>query len=155
MSGALALWAAIPVAAAALIGQAFTTPNLAPWYETLAKPAFTPPNWIFGPVWTCLYVMMAVAFWRILRAPDGDPGRGEAIGLFLLQLVVNAVWSIAFFGLRSPGVGFGVILVLLALIVATMRSFLAVDRAAGWLLAPYLAWVAFAAALNAAIWSLN
>lgn len=156
----LPLLALAPVLAAALIGQAFTALNL-DWHASLAKPAFHPPRWLFGPVWTLLYGMMACAFWRVLRAERRTPaaaegsGRGEAIGLFLLQMVLNAVWPVAFFGLRSPAAGLAVILLLLLMVAATMRAFRAIDRPAAWLLAPYLAWLLFAAALDFAVWRLN
>jgi translocator protein len=94
----LALLAVVAVTAASGIGQLATYPNLAPWYSSLAKPAFNPPNWIFAPVWTTLYVLMAVAAWRILRVPSGQPGRGTALLLFFVQLVLNAAWSWMFFG---------------------------------------------------------
>lgn len=150
-----ALLAVAPVIAAALIGQSFTTPNLAPWYDSLVKPAFNPPNGIFAPVWTVLYVMMAYAFWRVLRAPAFAARRSRAAALFLAQLGLNALWSIAFFGLQSPRLGLIVIVVLIAMIAATIRSFLAIDPPAALLMAPYLCWVTFATLLNASIWMLN
>jgi len=142
------------VAAAGVIGNAATMPNIATWHAGLVKPSFNPPNWIFGPVWTALYVMMAVAFYRILRLP-ASPARRSAIIAFCGQMALNALWSVVFFALRSPSVGFLVLISLWALIVLTMLRFLALDRIAGWLMAPYLAWASFAALLNAAIWNLN
>ena len=146
--------ALICVAAAAIVGSAATTPNIAGWYAGLAKPFFNPPNWIFAPVWTALYVMMALALYRILRLPP-SPARRSALIAFAGQLALNALWSVVFFALQSPPMGFLVIVSLWTLIVLTMLRFLALDRIAGWLLAPYLAWVSFAALLNAAIWRLN
>lgn len=149
-----ALVAAATVAAAALIGSAATTPNLAGWYASLAKPSFNPPNWIFAPVWTALYLMIALALFRILLLPP-SLARRSALIAFFGQMALNALWSVVFFALRSPAAGFLVIVSLWTLILLTMLRFLALDRAAGWLFAPYLAWVSFAALLNAAIWRLN
>lgn len=151
----LAFLAVAPVVAASLLGQAVTTPNLAPWYASLAKPAFNPPNWIFAPVWTALYAMMAYAFWRVLRSPVGRPQRPRAILLFLAQIALNAAWSVAFFGMQNPVLGLIVILALAGAIVATISAFMILDAVAGWLLLPYLVWVAFATLLNASIWLLN
>ncbi|MBN9061715.1 MAG: tryptophan-rich sensory protein [Rhizobiales bacterium] len=150
-----ALLAVAPVMAAALIGQAFTTPNLAPWYASLVKPAFNPPNGVFAPVWTVLYAMMAYAFWRVLRAPASGARRSRAATFFLTQLGLNALWSIAFFGLQNPALGLVVIVALIAMIVATIQDFLAIDPPAALLMAPYLCWVTFATLLNASIWLLN
>lgn len=149
-----ALAAVVPVVAAAVIGNLATMPNITPWYDTLAKPPFNPPNWVFGPVWTALYVLMAWAFYCVLRSPEGS-ARRRAIALFLVQMALNAIWSVAFFGLQWPAAGLAVILLLVAAIVATVHAFLAVDRIAGGALVPYLGWVAFATLLNASIWWLN
>ncbi|MGL4325813.1 MAG: TspO/MBR family protein [Beijerinckiaceae bacterium] len=146
--------AVLPVVAASALGQIATMPNLAPWYASLVKPSFNPPNWIFGPVWTILYVLMAYAFYRILRAPEGA-ARRTAITVFLVQLALNAAWSWAFFGFRSPLGGVMVILPLLASIIVTIRSFAPVDRPAALLLYPYAAWVSFATLLTISIWWLN
>ncbi len=151
---ALAL-AAAPVVAAAVIGNLATIPNIAPWYAGLVKPSFNPPNWVFGPAWTTLYMLMTVAFWRVLRTAPGAPGRTGAIGWFLAQMVLNAAWSVAFFGAHSPLGGLLVIGPLLIAIAATIRSFAGLDRPAALLLAPYIAWVSFATVLNVAVWRLN
>ncbi|MBV1703207.1 MAG: tryptophan-rich sensory protein [Hyphomicrobiales bacterium] len=143
--------AAIPVVLAAAAGNFATIPNLAPWYAGLVKPGFNPPNWLFGPVWTVLYLAMMVAAWRVLRI---GPTRA-AIAAFAFQLVLNAAWSFAFFGGHSPGFGLVVILALDAAVLATIAAFARLDRAAALLLVPYAAWIAFATALNAAIWILN
>lgn len=137
------------------VGGSVTRPQILGWYATIEKPWFNPPNWVFAPVWTILFAMMAIAFWRILQVPTGTPGRRGAIVAYLVQLVLNAAWSIAFFGLNSPGAGLVVIGVFLVAIAVTVRRFAALDRTAAWLLAPYLAWVSFATILNAAIWRLN
>lgn len=156
MRPALALLlAAGPVVAAAALGNIATIPNIPTWYAGLAKPSFNPPNWIFGPVWTTLYVMMAYAFFRVLRAPAPAGARRAAIIVFLVQIALNAGWSWAFFAAHSPLGGLFVIAPLLVAIVATIRIFRRIDAPAAWLLAPYLAWVSFASILNAAVWRLN
>jgi benzodiazapine receptor len=147
----LALWIAV-VAAVALAGSSVTLPKIPNWYASLAKPSFTPPNAVFGPVWTILYLMMAVAVWRI---GGGDPARKRAVVLFAVQLALNAIWSPVFFGLEMPGLGLAVIVALLVSLAATVVVFWRIDRAAGLLLAPYLLWVCYATALNAAIVVLN
>lgn len=149
------LLAVLPVVAASVLGSLVTTPRIPTWYADLAKPGFTPPNGVFAPVWTTLFAMMAYAAWRILSRPRGEPGRGPALIAFYAQLVLNVLWSFAFFGARSPALGLLVIAGLLVGIVATIRLFWPLDRLAAWLLVPYLAWVAYATALNVAIWRLN
>ncbi len=152
------IWAAIaavvPVAVAATIGNLATIPNISPWYEGLVKPPFNPPNSVFGPVWTVLYVLMAWAFFRVLRGPKGSERR-HAVALFLVQITLNAVWSAAFFGFHSPAAGLVVILMLVTALAATIHAFLAIDRIAGGVLVPYFGWVAFATLLNVSIWWLN
>ncbi|AMN44094.1 TspO/MBR family protein [Rhodoplanes sp. Z2-YC6860] len=135
------------------LGQLATFPNLG-WYSTLVKPAFNPPNWIFGPVWTTLYALMAFASWRIMRLP-GSSQRSLALLLFFGQLVLNAVWSWMFFGLHSPLLGLIDIIPQLSLIVLTIVAFSRLDVIAGWLLVPLAAWVSFATILNVAVWRLN
>ena len=138
---------------AAGLGSLFTMVSLGSWYAGLAKPSWNPPNWIFGPVWTALYAMMAVAGWMVwLR---GRATRQPALRWFSVQLVLNVGWSAVFFGLQLPGLAFVEILVLWVAIAATLVTSWKVSRAAGILLAPYLLWVSFAAVLNFAIWRLN
>jgi translocator protein len=149
------LIAVLPVAVVSVSGSLVTAPNIPTWYAGLVKPGFTPPNWLFAPVWTLLYVMMAYAIWRILSLPQDVPGRAAAITSFFVQLALNALWSWAFFGANSPMAGLIVILALSVAIVATIRAFWPLDRAAAFLLVPYLCWVAYATALNGAIWRLN
>lgn len=149
------LIAVLPVTAVSILGSMATVPNIPSWYAGLVKPGFTPPNWLFAPVWTLLYAMMAFALWRILSLPKSLPGRSGAIAVFFVQLGLNCLWSWAFFGARSPLAGLVVILALIVAIVATIRAFRPLDRVAAWLLAPYLAWVAYATALNGAVWHLN
>ena len=150
-----ALIAFAVVTAAGLIGNLATIPNIPGWYAGLVKPSFNPPNWIFGPVWTLLYVMMAVAFWRVLQNAPTGVGRQRAIRVFCVQMALNAFWSVAFFGLHNPPLALVVVVILELTILATIRLFLRQDRLAGWLLVPYAAWVAFATALNVAIVALN
>jgi len=140
--------------AAAGIGSALTLPAISSWYETLAKPSFNPPNAVFGPVWTVLYALMAVAMWRVWMRSSGAERR-RCAGIFAVQLALNVAWSAVFFAGRSPGGGVVVILALLVAIVATIVAFARVDRLAAWLLSPYLAWVLFASLLNVSIWRLN
>jgi benzodiazapine receptor len=134
------------------LGSLLTLPAIPGWYASLEKPAWTPPNAVFSPVWTTLFVMMAVAAWLVWRA--GSP-RALPLTLFGMQLVLNAGWSGLFFALRSPGLAFAEILLLWAAILATLVAFWRVRPAAGLLLVPYLLWVSYAVALNFAIWRMN
>lgn len=134
-----------------LAGQV-TTPNIPTWYAGLAKPSFNPPNWIFAPVWTALYILMAVAAWRVWRI-SGWQSKGLA--LWLIQLTLNVAWSFLFFGAHNPGVALADLAVLWLAIIATIAVFWRADRLAGILLVPYLAWVSFAGVLNYWIWQLN
>ena len=136
---------------AAAVGAGFPVDG---WYEGLIKPAWNPPNWLFGPVWGVLYLLMAVAAWLVWRK-SGLSGAAVPLGLFGLQLVLNAAWSWLFFGLHRPGVALVEIVLLWAAILATMISFWRVQPPAGWLLLPYQLWVTFATALNFALWRLN
>lgn len=147
--------AVISVVLASLLGQVATYPNLVPWYAGLTKPAFNPPNWIFAPVWTTLYALMAFSVWRILRLPPATPGRHQALMLFFVQLALNAAWSWMFFAARSPILGLVNIVPQLLMVLATIRAFYRIDRIAAFCLLPLAAWVAFATALNASIWWLN
>jgi len=140
--------------AAAGIGSAATLPAIPTWYAGLAKPSFTPPNAVFGPVWTVLYLVMALVLWRILETPAG-PARRRALTAFLVQLALNAAWSVAFFGLRSPAAGLAVILPLWSAIAWTIAAARPVVGRWSLALAPYLAWVTYAVALNAAVLVLN
>jgi benzodiazapine receptor len=150
----LAVLAFLAVAVTLAAGQIATYPNLAPWYAGLEKPSFNPPNWIFGPVWTTLYVSMAFALWRILRAPASGPRR-TALILFFLQLALNAAWSWLFFAAHSPILGLLDIVPQLVVIVLTISAFYRLDRLAAWCLVPLAAWVSFATLLNLSIWRLN
>ena len=143
------------VAAASVLGQIATYPNLATWYAGLAKPPFNPPNAIFAPVWTTLYVLMAFALWRVLRLPAETPGRGAAIALFVAQLALNAAWSWMFFAAHSPLLGLVNIVPQLGAILATIAAFWRLDRPAALGLVPLACWVTFAGVLNFALWRLN
>lgn len=151
----LILAAALPVIATLVSGQLATFPNLTPWYAGLAKPTFNPPDAVFGPVWTALYMLMAYAVWRVLRLPAGTAGRTRALVAFYVQLALNAAWSFAFFAAHSPLLGLVVIVPLLVMILVTITAFFPIDRIAAESLIPYAAWVAFATVLNASIWWLN
>jgi tryptophan-rich sensory protein len=121
------------------------------WYASLQKPGFNPPNWVFPPAWTVLYVLMAIAAWRVWKRD----GSSSAIVLWVVQLLFNAAWMWLFFGLHRPDLALADIVMLLILIVALTFVFWRRDRLAGVLLVPYVAWVAFAAVLNYALWQLN
>ena len=149
-----AIAALTPVVMAFVLGNVATIPNLG-WYETLAKPSFNPPNRLFGPAWTVLYLVMAWAFYRVLRQPDYVPDRRGAIRAFLVQIVLNAAWSFAFFQAHSPAFGLVVILALFIAVAMTGWWFYAVDRPAGLCFLPYGLWVAFASMLNLSIYILN
>ena len=151
----LAALALIPVAAASLLGQLATYPNLASWYARLVKPSFDPPNWVFAPVWTTLYLLMVFAAWRILRLPEHSTPRRLALSLFIVQLALNAAWSWMFFGAHSPLLGVINIVPQFFVILGTIVAFRGLDRTAAWCLVPLVAWVAFAGVLNIAIWRLN
>jgi tryptophan-rich sensory protein len=137
-----------------LLGQLATLPNLVPWYAELHKPGFNPPNAVFGPVWTVLYCLMALAFWRILILPV-QPGRRLAIGLFLGQLLLTVLWSFAFFAAQSPLLGLAVVIPQWLLVVATLLVFWRFDRLAGICFVPLALWVGFAGVLNFLIWRMN
>jgi benzodiazapine receptor len=136
------------------IGAIATSSSVSDWYPTLRKPSWNPPPWIFGPVWTTLYLMMAAAAWLIWRRL-GFAGGAVPLGLFALQLALNGLWSPLFFGLRSPWAGLVGIVPLWAAIGATLVSFWRISPPAGALLVPYWLWVSFAAFLNFTIWKLN
>jgi tryptophan-rich sensory protein len=124
------------------------------WYGTLKKPAWNPPAWIFGPVWTALYTMMAMAAWLVWKR-EGFAGQRVALAFFLIQLLLNALWSPIFFGLHHALLAFADIVLLWLAVLATVVAFWKARPLAGALLVPYLAWVTFASMLNFAIWSLN
>jgi benzodiazapine receptor len=134
------------------LGGLATASSVGTWYQALQKPAFNPPNWVFAPVWTTLYVMIAVSGWRVWRLRRLA---GAAIAAYAAQLALNLAWSLLFFGGRLIGVAFAEILLLFAAILLNIAIFWRADRAAALLLVPYAAWVAFASVLNLALWRLN
>jgi tryptophan-rich sensory protein len=136
------------------LGASVVATSVDTWYADLAKPSFTPPDQVFGLVWTVLYLMMAVAAWRVWRGADRDTRRGP-LTLFALQLALTLGWTVVFFGLQKIGAALATIVVLDVGVVVTTLAFRTVDRWAALLMMPYLAWVAFATVLNIAIWRLN
>lgn len=136
------------------LGAIATTPEIDGWYKTIVKPSWNPPGYVFGPVWTTLYVMMGVAAWLVWK-PAGFKGAMLPLILFGVQLVLNVGWSWVFFHFHQPGWAFAEILVLWLAIAATTLVFFKNSKIAGWLMIPYLAWVSFASVLNFAIWQLN
>ena len=141
--------------AAGAIGSIFTREAIPTWYATLEKPAFNPPNWLFAPVWTLLYIMMGVAAFLVWRKGLENKQVRVALIVFLVQLVLNALWSVVFFGLESPVYGLVVIAALWVAILFTVLKFYRISLAASVLMWPYLLWVTFAAVLNSSIWLLN
>ena len=155
----LAVFIAINAAVSALGGWA-TSASVGTWYQGLEKPTFNPPDWIFAPVWSALYLMIAIAGWRVWRrGAEGASGARREVRLALMayavQLALNLTWSFVFFGARLIGPALAVIVALLAAILANAFLFWRIDRVAGALLVPYAAWVSFATVLNAALWRLN
>jgi tryptophan-rich sensory protein len=140
----LIVWLVVTLAAAGL-GNWATMLSVGDWYHQLARPDWTPPDWIFGPVWAALYAMMAVAAWLVWRQARSS---NSALVLYVLQLALNVIWSVLFFGLRSPALAAVEIVVLWLVILATLSAFWRRSPAAGLLMVPYAAWVAFAALLN-------
>jgi len=140
--------------AAVAVGSVGTAAGLKEWYRGIAKPSWTPPNAVFGPVWTALYLMMAVAAWRVW-AREGFTKARLPLAVFFVHLAVNAAWTVFFFGMRSPGLALADILVLWVLIVLLIALFWRHSRLASLLLVPYFLWVSFATALNAAIFWMN
>lgn len=147
--GGLLLWIALSYSAA-IIGSQFPAQ---PFYSELNRPAWAPPSWLFGPVWTVLYLLMGIATWLVWLRPHRL--RSAALAAFLVQLVLNAAWSWIFFGLRETGIAFAEISVLWIAILITLMLFWKVRKSAGMLLVPYLVWVGYAAALNYSLWAMN
>lgn len=139
----------------ALAGSSATGSNIATWYVLLKKPPFNPPNWVFGPVWTLLYFLMAISLYRVWRKGLKKPEIKSAFVLFLVNLVLNAAWSIVFFGFKNIMLALIIIFVLWFVILALIKKFKAIDKVASNLLVPYILWVSFASILNFSIWLLN
>jgi len=150
---ALVLFVALCLGIGAL-GASVTATSVDTWYAGLVKPSFNPPDQVFGPVWTVLYILMGVAAWRVWRSADRDTTRGP-LTLFALQLAINLGWSVVFFGLHKIATAVATIVVLDVAVLVTMLAFRSVDRRAALLMVPYVVWVAFATVLNVAIWRLN
>ncbi len=140
---------------AGIIGSFFTTPAIPAWYASLTKPSFNPPNWLFGPVWTTLFLLMGIAFYLIWQKLAVNKTAKLAMIIFIIHLGFNTLWSILFFGLRNPFYGLIDIAILWLMIVYLIYAFMAIDKRAAYLLVPYLLWVSFATVLNFAIWQLN
>ncbi len=136
------------------IGGAITATSVGDWYQVLQKPAFNPPDWVFAPVWTTLYVLMAIAAWRVWRLP-ASPARQRALIVFALQLALNLLWSVLFFGLQRIDLALIEIAILLVCVIANTILFWRTDAAAGVLFVPYVLWVGYASVLNGALWLLN
>lgn len=143
------------VFAAAYIGTAATIPNIPTWYAALNKPSFNPPNWLFGPVWTVLYGVMVWSFWRVLNTARGQPSLRLATFAFGVQLVLNALWSVVFFGMHRPGLALLVVAALEVSVIVMILRFARIDRWAAGSQLPYAFWVAFASILNLSIFLLN
>ena len=143
---------ALVVTAVAVVGGLAT--DIGPWYTALEKPAFNPPNWLFGPVWTLLYALMTIAAWRVVECRGPRAVRLQ-LALFFGQLALNLAWTFLFFGAHRPDLALVDIVALDVAVLATGWAFSRVDRVAAWLLVPYAAWIAFATILNAAIVHLN
>jgi translocator protein len=137
------------------IGSAFTMSAIPAWYTTLVKPSFSPPNWVFAPAWTLLYVLMGLAAAKVWQKGLQNPQVRTALVVFLAQLILNMLWSVLFFGLRSPLYGLVDILFLWAMILVTIAQFSKVSTLAAALLIPYILWVTFASGLNLGIFLLN
>ena len=140
--------------AVGIVSSRWTAPEIPTWYRGLRKPSFNPPNWIFAPVWTTLYILMGVAAWRVFIAPASS-ARSLGLAVFVLQLTLNFFWSYIFFHRHALGAALAEVLVLWVFIAVSLGAFARVEALAAWLLVPYLAWVSFASVLNAALWRLN
>jgi len=138
-----------------IIGSAATFSSVQSWYPTINKVAWNPPAWVFGPVWTALYIMIALSGWRVWVSIGKNQLKHSAMHWYFFQLFINLMWSVLFFGLKNPMAGLLDILILLASIAITIRKFLRIDRLAATLLIPYLIWVCYASTLNAGIVYLN
>ncbi len=137
------------------VGTLFTNPAIPGWYATLVKPSFSPPNWVFAPAWTLLYILMGVAAALVWQKGLQNPLVRTALAVFLIQLILNTLWSFLFFGLRSPFYGLIDILFLWVMILITIAQFLKVSTPAALLMIPYILWVTFATSLNFGIFLLN
>lgn len=138
-----------------LVGGIATSSSVQTWYLTLVKPVFTPPNWLFGPIWTTLYILMGIALFLVLREGVRKENVKTAVYYFVVQLLLNFAWSFIFFYFKSLAGGLIIILELWLMILLTMRKFYRISKAAAWLMAPYIAWVTIATLLNFSLMLLN
>ena len=149
------IFSVIGVEIVGFIGTFFTTPSINGWYVTLLKPSFNPPNWIFGPVWTFLFLLIGLSLAKVLLSPKDNLNRSKALMAYVIQLTLNVGWSFVFFYLHKPGLAVGEIIILIIAIATNIYYASKVKRSAAILLVPYLLWVSFATILNIAIWQLN
>lgn len=140
---------------AGFVGSFFTVTNVGSWYQTVNKPSFNPPNWIFGPVWITLYFLMGIAAYLVWKNWSANKDAKTATIFFFVHLVFNALWSFLFFGLQNPKLAFFEIIVLWLMILALIKIYYGINKVAAYLLVPYLLWVSFASILNFYIWRLN
>jgi len=140
---------------AGAIGSVFTANSIQDWYAFLEKPVFSPPNWLFAPAWITLYILMGIAAFLVWKKKDDLSFRNCALKLYGINLILNVLWSIIFFGLKNPGLAFAEIIVLWILILVITIKFFRISRIAGFLFVPYLFWVSFASVLNYFVWQLN
>lgn len=137
-----------------LLGGLFTAPEIEGWYTTIQKPSFQPPNWLFGPMWTLLYILMGISLYLVWKQPSSDR-RNKALTIFIIQFILNFFWSVIFFNQHQIGWALIEIGVMWVCILLTIVQFNKIKPAAAWLLVPYILWVSFATVLNGAIWKLN
>ena len=148
----------IAIAIPLLVGGAsgfFTVTGIESWYQTIQKPSWNPPNWVFGPVWTTLYIMMGIALFLVWKEDTSEELKKIAIALFAVQLILNFFWSFIFFNLQQPGWALVEIIAMWFFILLTIFACAQVNKTAAWLLVPYISWVSFATILNYSIWQLN
>jgi len=140
---------------AGFVGSIFTTPAIDSWYATINKPSFNPPNWIFAPVWTTLFILMGISLYLIMQQSSAGKNIKKSLYLFFGQLLLNIIWSVIFFGFKNPALALIEIIILLAVIILTTKEFKKINPLASWLFWPYICWVGFALILNFSIWFLN
>ena len=150
----LAVSIAVPQAVGGL-GALVTNPAVSGWYQELDKPGFTPPSWVFGPVWTLLYLLMGISLYLVWKQGTDKEGVPTAMVLFGVHLALNFLWSAIFFGMKSPGAAFAEIILLWSMILLIIWKFSKIHKWSAYLLIPYILWVTYAAALNYSIWNLN
>lgn len=156
MNNALKLFIAIAIPlAVGFTSGFFTITGVGSWYQTIDKPSWNPPNWIFGPVWTTLYILMGIALFLVWKSDAQAPLKKAAITLFAIQMTLNFFWSLIFFNQHQVGWALVEIIAMWIMILLTIFAFARVNNTAAWLLVPYISWVSFAAILNYTIWKLN